>query len=85
MDNELHKAVHVALKFADQRRAHPVMRELEQNRSVAVHLLRGRVAPEESWFELEVTGAASRVDALIRLTARLGAAIHPLPPLASTA
>jgi len=74
------KTVHVNVTFPDRSLARPVLEEIGRDRGLTVNILRGRITEEIATFELEVTGAARRVDDLIRLSATWGTTVGS-PPL----
>lgn len=43
-----------------------LIRELVPTKALTVRVLRGRITPEDSWFRLELSGAASAVDRFLR-------------------
>ena len=64
--------------FADQGAASEgLIRELAPTAALKVTVLRGRITPEESWFRLELSGAASAVDRFVTRS-REGISILPV-------
>ncbi len=55
------------MRFSDGVLARLALEELGRNKHLSVSLFRGRVTPEDSSFELEVVGLASRIKEFIRL------------------
>jgi len=56
-----------------------LFREFAPTPALRVTVLRGRITPEETWFRLELSGAASAVDRFISRS-REGISILPSPP-----
>jgi hypothetical protein len=56
-----------------------LIREMVPTKSLTVTVLRGRITPEEAWFRLELSGAAS---AIARFVTRSREGIAILPPSA---
>jgi hypothetical protein len=55
-----------------------LIREMVPTKSLTVTVLRGRITPEEAWFRLELSGAASAIDRFVTRS-REGIAILPSP------
>ena len=66
MGNERRKVVHLEVYFADRSLSKPAILELSRDSSISVNILRGRLTETSAWFELELSGSPSRVDAVVR-------------------
>lgn len=73
------KTMRLRVTFPNRSLARPVLEDLGRDRGLTVNIVRGRITKAEASFELEVTGPARRVDDLIRLGSKWGAAASPLP------
>ena len=63
------------VQFSDRRLANPALEELGRDPELSVNILRGRITPQDASFELEVTGAASKIKEFIRLSDTWGLAV----------
>ncbi len=68
------KQVRVEVRFGAFPR--PGLRELFHPCRVALNVLRGRVTETAAWFELEISGPARRIDAVLRGFRDRGAVIQ---------
>ena len=72
MKDERRKVVHAEVYFSDRSLTKPVLQELSRDSSVSVNIIRGRMTKGFAWFELELSGSPSRVDAVIRQARQWG-------------
>jgi hypothetical protein len=70
------KTVQVSLNFPDWNLARFVIEKLGGARALNVTLLRARLTQREALFQLEIIGAARRIDEVLKWSARRGASIR---------
>jgi len=70
------KTVQVRLNFPDRHLVRPVLEGFRSAPAVGVKILRGRMTQKKAYFELEIFGAARRIDEFLKWSARRGASIR---------